>query len=52
MPDEAVNDVDPGLLELFAPVNVVLLIEARLDLHQRQHLLAIARCLDQGLDNG
>ena len=51
-PDQAVDDVDAGLLELLAPVDVVLLIEAGLDLHQGQHLLAVAGSLDECLHDG
>ena len=50
--DEAVDDVHAGFLELLAPVDVVLLVESCLDLDECEHLLAVARCFDQGLDDG
>ncbi|OEI67462.1 hypothetical protein Cus16_2897 [Curtobacterium sp. ER1/6] len=51
-PDQAVDDVHAGLLELPGPPDVVLLVEARLDLDERQHLLARRGGVDQCLDDG
>ncbi|MBG9885267.1 hypothetical protein ABE10_01425, partial [Bacillus toyonensis] len=48
-PDETVDDVDAGLLELAGPDDVVRLVEARLDLHQGEHLLARLGGVDQRL---
>ena len=52
VPDEAVNDVDPGLLELFGPLDIVRLVEARFQFYERSHLLAVLRCLDQRTHQG
>jgi hypothetical protein len=40
-PDQAVDDVDPGLLELLGPADVGLLVEAGPQLHHRRDLLAL-----------
>src|SRR5581483_6732200 len=50
--DQAVDHVDPGLLELAGPLDVVGFVETCLQLHQRGDLLAVARGFDQGADNG
>ncbi|CAB4922068.1 unannotated protein [freshwater metagenome] len=50
-PDKAVDDVNPGLLELAAPVDVVLLIESRFDLDNREDLLAVLGRIDEGIDD-
>jgi len=50
--NEAVDHVHAGLLKLSRPGDVPLLVEARLDLDQREHLLAVARCLDEGVNDG
>ena len=50
--EQAVDDVDPGLFQLAGPPDVVLLVEAGLDLHQRHHLLAGGRGVHQGVDDG
>ena len=49
---ETVDDVDPGLLQLAGPLDIGLLVEARLDLDEREHLLAFAGGLDECLDDG
>ena len=49
--DESVDDVAAGLLELAGPVDVGLLVEARLDLHDREDLLALLGRRDQGVDD-
>ena len=50
-PDLAVDDVAAGLLELAGPADVGRLVEARLDLDQRQHLLARLGGVDEGVDD-
>ncbi len=49
---QAVHHVHAGLLKFAGPRDVALLVEPRLDLDQREHLLAVARRLDQGVDDG
>ena len=44
---EPVDDMDPGLLELLRPLDVVRLVETRLELDEGRHLLVVARSLDQ-----
>ena len=51
-PGYAVDDLDPRLTHLFGRAHVVLLIEARLELHEDRHTFAIARGTDQGVDHG
>ena len=51
-PDEAVDDVHAGLLELARPGDVRLLVEPRLDLDEREHLLAGLGRVDERLDDG
>ena len=48
-PDEAVDDVHAGLLELARPDDVRRLVEARLDLDEREHLLARLGRVDERL---
>ncbi len=48
-PHEPVDDVHAGLLELACPADIRRLVESRLDLHERQHLLAGLGRLDEGL---
>ena len=50
-PDEAVDDVAAGLLELARPADVGLLVEAGLDLDDHQHLLAGLGGVDERLDD-
>ena len=50
-PDDAVDDVAAGLLELACPADVGLLVEARLDLDDHQHLLAGLGGVDEGVDD-
>ena len=50
-PDEPVDDVHAGLLELARPDDVGLLVEPRLDLDEREHLLARLGGVDQRLDD-
>ena len=50
-PDEAVHDVDAGLFELAGPFDVGLLVEAGLELDERDDLLARLRGPDQRLDD-
>ncbi len=50
-PDQAVDHVAAGLLQLAGPLDVGLLVEARLDLDQDQHLLAGLRRVDQRVDD-
>ena len=40
-PEEAVDDVHAALLERARPLDVRLLVEARLQLDERRHLLAV-----------
>ena len=49
--DEAEDDVDAGALQVAGPVEVGLLVEARLDLDQRGDVLAGLGRLDQGRDD-
>ncbi len=49
-PDEAVHDVHARLFEDAGPVDVRLLVEARLELDERDHLLALLGGLDQRRD--
>jgi len=49
--DEAVDDVHARLLELARPDDVVRLVEAGLDLDQRQHLFSRFGGVDQRLDD-
>ena len=42
-PDEPVHDVHARLFELAGPLHVGLLVEARLELDERHHLLARVR---------
>jgi len=51
-PDEPVDDVAAGLLELAGPVDVGLLVEPGLDLDDREHLLALLRRGHEGVDDG
>jgi len=46
-PDQAVDHMAAGLLQLAGPLDVGLLVEARLDLDQDQHLLAGLGGVDQ-----
>ena len=50
-PDQAVDHVHPGPLQFAAPLDVGLLVEPGLDLHQGQHLLAGLRRVDQCVDD-
>ncbi len=50
-PDEPVDDVHAGLLELPRPADVGLLVEARLDLDEGEHLLAGLGRVDERLDD-
>ncbi len=50
--DETVDDVNAGLLEFACPLDVGLLVEAGLDLHQRDNLLARFGGVDQCIDDG
>ena len=50
-PDDAVDDVDAGALEFAGPADVVDLVEAGLDLDDRQHLLARLGGVDEGVDD-
>src|SRR4051794_36550490 len=49
--DHAVHDVAAGVLELTGPLDVRLLVEACLDLHQHQDLLAGLGRVDQCVDD-
>ena len=49
--DDAVDDVHAGAFELEGPGDVGVLVEARLDLDQRQHLLAGVGRVDQRVDD-
>ena len=49
--DHAVHDVDAGLLQPARPLDVGGLVEAGLDLDHHRHLLAVARRLDQVVDD-
>ena len=46
----SVDDVDAGLLDGLGPMDVHALVEARLELDQRDRLLAALGCVDQGRD--
>ena len=50
-PDQAVHDVHAGLFQCARPLDVGLLVEARLDLDQRDDLLARLRRVDQRVDD-
>ena len=50
-PDQAVDDVAAGLLELAGPADVGLLVEAGLDLDDHQHLLAGLGGVDERVDD-
>ena len=50
-PDQAVHHVRAGLLQLARPGDVRLLVEARLDLDQDEHLLAGLGGVDQRVDD-
>ena len=50
--DEAVNDVNAGLLHFFSPGDVVGLVEAGLKLDQHGDLLLVAGSLDEGVNDG
>ena len=47
---EAVDDVDAGFLQLLGPLDVVRLVEAGFQLHQRGDLLPVLRGLDESAD--
>ena len=49
--DEAVDDVDAGLLQRLRPLDVRLLVEARLQLDERDDLLARLGCPDERADD-
>ena len=51
-PHQPVHHVRARLLEHPRPVDIVRLVEARLQLHQRDHLLAVLRRVDQRLYDG
>ena len=51
-PDQAVDDVHAGLLELARPHDVRGLVEARLHLDEREHLLARLGRVDERLHDG
>ena len=50
--DEAVDDVDAGLLHFFGPGDVVGLVKAGLEFDQDGDLLFVAGGLDEGVDDG
>ena len=50
-PDDAVDHVDAGVLELAGPADVGLLVEAGLDLDDGEHLLAGLGRVDEGVDD-
>ena len=50
-PDQAVDHVAAGVLELARPADVGLLVEAGLDLDDHQHLLAGLGRVDEGVDD-
>ena len=50
-PDQPVDHVAAGVLELACPADVGLLVEARLDLDDHEHLLACLGGVDQGVDD-
>ena len=49
--DQAVDYVHPSLLQSPCPENIVLFVEARLQLDEDGDLFAVLRRLDQGLDD-
>ena len=49
---QTVNHMASGLLKHLCPVDIVLLVKTRFQLHQHRHLLAIVRCLRQSRNNG
>ena len=51
-PDQPVDDVAAGLLELAGPADVGLLVEPGLDLHDDQHLLAGPGRVDESVHHG
>ena len=48
---QTVDDIAPRLFEPARPHDVVLLVKARLELHEHQHFLAVFGRLDQRLDH-
>src|SRR5437763_2826386 len=50
--DDAVDDVHARLFEALRPLDVVLLVEARLEFDERRHLLAARAGLDERLRDG
>ena len=48
----AVNDVDSGPFQQSGPGDVGLFVEPRLNLHDRQHLLASLGGIDEGVNDG
>ena len=48
---QAVDHVAAGLLQPAAPLDVVLLVKARLELHEHQHVLAVFGGLNERLDD-
>ena len=50
-PDDSVDDVDAGALELASPRDVGLLVEASLDLDDGEHLDSGLRGIDEGVDD-
>jgi hypothetical protein len=51
-PDDAIDHVYAGMLELAGPGDVGLLVEPRLELDHGEHLFAGLRGVDQGVDDG
>ena len=49
--DQAVHHMHAGALQLARPLDVRALVEAGFDLHERQHLLARLRGIDEGVDD-
>ena len=49
--DDAVDDVHTRALELARPCDVRVLVEARLEFDEREHLLAGVRGVDERVDD-
>ena len=48
--NQAIDDVHPGLLKPFCPLNIVLFVKPGLQFNEHGDLLAILCCLDEGLN--
>ena len=51
-PENSIDDVNTSALQLPGPLDVVVFVKPRLELHQGHHLLAILRGSDQRRNDG